>query len=952
MNTIFKRNGKTIHSRQEEPTYSTEFFDIYETFFREYLIKVYKNDLHSNNKLMAEVFLKVVDKLSGSKNEVLKFYDQKQISPFTIVLMEGYLIDTNTILKKNFFTEYRDLYKFIYQTCLNLVILKANGVSGFHLNDRKIVHDFSKNYVITHFDVDLNNKDKFKGIIEDLKKSEIEFAPEFFSDDVYTNASNVWDLGVLIGKILLQGDTLDIDYEKSEVAFDDSIMEDPLIVKILKGCLEFDMANRLEPEAILNLIETKMGGFKEISLDSPMSDFDNELGLKLVDFSPEIHSLDFLEFIANANPLPEFKEDEEMVEILLNSKFMIDMVIFEELVGKCWTNTEKLVSFYTLVNQRVKAFSNNEIILIKTLIILHSFIHKSSKNALIVFLSNNKNVNILEDIFMTIIKASEKQYKKNALIYNYASLLLKKVRFHLKYIKLIENNFSITKEDFFSKCQGFYTPEIVKDLFEYLQYNFLIFNYCKKYKKNYFERNINLFLIKEYTSAVGLFVNILSLIKYLSGFQSFKENEKELFNKRQENLINIMENNRRSLDLYVKDQKERVQIFGVFRVERDIKLKYLDLCVILDEQRKNYKDKKIKAKFEIEYFYKNYKNYIIKMQESVVDKKSKKKSENPSREECRTAIKTYLAADYNIFELSILKNLPNITNLITIQKFYERMQEALYEKANLKLISKKKEEKKEKYQDEEVEDEIMNEENLRKSNMNIIKHVVETRNSSNQVNFYQDRIDDLKMQKEILTEKLEKLKNIKDGEVQTIEKIVKRKVIKNKEAPQEPFEIETLDKISIEKFIMHEFRRSVNEWIVNYDEIIIDKMISNSETSKVYKGSYKNIEVAVKKITNTSNTSTLKFLKEFKREISILVSLPAHSRLLNLIGFCVHEKEVYLLTEYCSGGSLFDILYRKSLNFKLNYAQKLKILVEVARGLEFLHELRLPIIHRDLKSLK
>ena len=62
----------------------------------------------------------------------------------------------------------------------------------------------------------------------------------------------------------------------------------------------------------------------------------------------------------------------------------------------------------------------------------------------------------------------------------------------------------------------------------------------------------------------------------------------------------------------------------------------------------------------------------------------------------------------------------------------------------------------------------------------------------------------------------------------------------------------------------------------------------------------------------------IKFLKEFKRELSLLVSLPNHSCLLTLVGFCVKDHEVYLLSEFCYGGTLFDLLYKKSIPIKLN----------------------------------
>ena len=63
----------------------------------------------------------------------------------------------------------------------------------------------------------------------------------------------------------------------------------------------------------------------------------------------------------------------------------------------------------------------------------------------------------------------------------------------------------------------------------------------------------------------------------------------------------------------------------------------------------------------------------------------------------------------------------------------------------------------------------------------------------------------------------------------------------------------------------------------------------------------------------------MKFLKEFKREISLLVSIPNHSSLLTMIGFCIEDDDVCLVTEYCDGGTLFDILYKKYYPFSLTY---------------------------------
>ena len=149
---------------------------------------------------------------------------------------------------------------------------------------------------------------------------------------------------------------------------------------------------------------------------------------------------------------------------------------------------------------------------------------------------------------------------------------------------------------------------------------------------------------------------------------------------------------------------------------------------------------------------------------------------------------------------------------------------------------------------------------------------------------------------------------------------------KEKEEPEpEPVEQEDeengdydLGKKGIENFIMNEFSISASEWIVDFNELEFGKLIATGSTCHVYQAFYKNVPVAIKKLLKPENESKIKFLKEFKREISLLISLPSHPSLLNLIGFCIEDGVVYLLTEFCQGGTLFDILYRRSLGFKIS----------------------------------
>ena len=95
----------------------------------------------------------------------------------------------------------------------------------------------------------------------------------------------------------------------------------------------------------------------------------------------------------------------------------------------------------------------------------------------------------------------------------------------------------------------------------------------------------------------------------------------------------------------------------------------------------------------------------------------------------------------------------------------------------------------------------------------------------------------------------------------------------------------------------------------------------------------------------------MKFLKEFKRELAILLRIRPHPNLVNLIGVCNEKGHLIIVTEFCEGGTLFALLH-KNRSIPLTMKQKKKILTDVARGMIFLHENNTPVIHRDLKSLK
>ncbi|XP_010264107.1 PREDICTED: probable LRR receptor-like serine/threonine-protein kinase At5g48740 isoform X2 [Nelumbo nucifera] len=83
-----------------------------------------------------------------------------------------------------------------------------------------------------------------------------------------------------------------------------------------------------------------------------------------------------------------------------------------------------------------------------------------------------------------------------------------------------------------------------------------------------------------------------------------------------------------------------------------------------------------------------------------------------------------------------------------------------------------------------------------------------------------------------------------------------------------------------------------------------------------------------------------------------LLSQVRHQNLVSLEGFCHESKQQILIYEYLSGGSLADNLYgSNSKNVTLSWVRRLKIAVDAAKGLDYLHNGSNPrIIHRDVKS--
>ncbi|KAF8111358.1 hypothetical protein N665_0076s0333 [Sinapis alba] len=105
-------------------------------------------------------------------------------------------------------------------------------------------------------------------------------------------------------------------------------------------------------------------------------------------------------------------------------------------------------------------------------------------------------------------------------------------------------------------------------------------------------------------------------------------------------------------------------------------------------------------------------------------------------------------------------------------------------------------------------------------------------------------------------------------------------------------------------------------------------------------------EIAVKKLSLNSRQGS----REFMNEVKLLLRIQ-HKNLVSLLGCCFHGPEKMLVYEYLPNRSLDYFLFDKINPGLLDWSNRWRIIIGVARGLLYLHEeAPVRIIHRDIKA--
>ena len=123
-------------------------------------------------------------------------------------------------------------------------------------------------------------------------------------------------------------------------------------------------------------------------------------------------------------------------------------------------------------------------------------------------------------------------------------------------------------------------------------------------------------------------------------------------------------------------------------------------------------------------------------------------------------------------------------------------------------------------------------------------------------------------------------------------------------------------------------------------------ILGHGGSSRVYKGKYKGQDVAVKMLFCIDLTKDV--VRRFFKEIKIHSGL-RHSTVVKVKGVCVIPPAICLVME-CMDCSLYDCLHSTE-GKKFNMNQRLKISIECAKAIAFLHTLNPYVLHGDVKSM-
>ncbi|KAG9459192.1 hypothetical protein H6P81_003700 [Aristolochia fimbriata] len=137
----------------------------------------------------------------------------------------------------------------------------------------------------------------------------------------------------------------------------------------------------------------------------------------------------------------------------------------------------------------------------------------------------------------------------------------------------------------------------------------------------------------------------------------------------------------------------------------------------------------------------------------------------------------------------------------------------------------------------------------------------------------------------------------------------------------------------------------VSEWEIQWEEINLGERIGLGSYGEVYRGEWHGTEVAVKRFLDQDISGDA--LAEFRSEVRIMKRL-RHPNVVLFMGAVTRAPNLSIVTEFLPRGSLYRLIHRP--NNQLDERRRLRMALDIARGMNYLHNCTPVVVHRDLKS--
>ncbi|CAI5509071.1 unnamed protein product [Closterium sp. Naga37s-1] len=137
----------------------------------------------------------------------------------------------------------------------------------------------------------------------------------------------------------------------------------------------------------------------------------------------------------------------------------------------------------------------------------------------------------------------------------------------------------------------------------------------------------------------------------------------------------------------------------------------------------------------------------------------------------------------------------------------------------------------------------------------------------------------------------------------------------------------------------------VARWEIRWEDIQLGQEVGHGACGTVYHGTWNGSDVAVKVFARHDISAD--FMQDFKKEIRIMEKL-RHPNILLFMGAVASLDHLAIVTEFLPRGSLFRLLHRRTAG--LTRLRLLRMALDVARGVNYLHKCSPPVVHHDLKS--